>query len=407
MPDTKGLRSPDKRGDYIGNEIKERGYFPEFYFYKAIENAGGVPFYLVFGNELEEGRYLTIGKGITELLGIPAEEFTEKLFQSLIEKIVPLTDNIPADLSQSREKFVKGKLENYKAEILIRTLGNEKKWILDSSVPIKDAETDKVIGAFGILFNIDESKQILEKMEAARLQTEESNRLNTAFLRNISHEIRTPLNAIVGFATLLGEPEYDQVQRQEFANIISNKTDHLLEILNDIIEMSDIESNTVKVKKDETNLNMLVRRVYKRFKTKVNAKNIQFEYSVPSEDNEVNITTDRFKLFQILQNLVGNAIKFTSEGKVHFGYKVKNGELEFYVSDTGIGISPEHQSKIFNRLFQADNSYSRRYEGTGLGLAVCKAYVELLGGEIRFYSTPGVGSTFYFTLPFENPADAV
>ena len=241
MPDTKGLRSPDKRGDYIGNEIKERGYFPEFYFYKAIENAGGVPFYLVFGNELEEGRYLTIGKGITELLGIPAEEFTEKLFQSLIEKIVPLTDNIPADLSQSREKFVKGKLENYKAEILIRTLGNEKKWILDSSVPIKDAETDKVIGAFGILFNIDESKQILEKMEAARLQTEESKRLNTAFLRNISHEIRTPLNAIVGFATLLGEPEYDQVQRQEFANIISNKTDHLLEILNDIIEMSDIE----------------------------------------------------------------------------------------------------------------------------------------------------------------------
>ena len=369
---------------------------------RAIENAGCSPFRLIFGQRPGEGHFIiNPGAGIRQLLGISKKEFTERLFHSMIEEIIPLSDDFPADLSEVHRKIISGELKSYKAEILLRTPGGEKKWILDSSLPMTDETTGKVIGTFGIFCDINEHKQVINNLEEARKQAQESDRLKSAFLRNLSHEIRTPLNAIVGFSTLIGEQEDDLQRKQEFTEIITRNADHLLEIMTDIVEISDIESGAVKISNEEINLNRLLERVYERFRVSASEKNLSLNHMMPAEYDKINIKTDRFKLFQILNNLVGNAVKFTMEGKVEFGYEVKDNKIEFLVADTGPGISYEYHGKIFNSFFQIDSGSSRKYEGTGLGLSISKGYVELLGGEIRFTSQPGEGSVFYFTLPYE------
>ncbi len=367
---------------------------------QAIENADGVPFQLIFGPKSGEGYYLNIGAGIKQLLGLTPEEFTEKRYNELVKKVIPLSADISPDFSVARKKFISGEIKNYRAEILIRTPGGENKWIQDSSLPLIDEETGKVIGAFGILFDINESKMNLGNLEEAMKKAEESERLKSAFLHNISHEIRTPLNAIVGFSALLNEHENDPESRKEFIDIITRSTDHLLEIINNIVELSDIEANSIKVNITEINLNSTLRRVYDQFRANAREQNISLCFAAALDDSKVNIMTDGFKLLQVLSNLVNNAMKFTKEGKVTFGYTIKDQIIEFYVSDTGIGISPEHHEMIFSRFYQTDSSYTRPFEGAGLGLSISKAYVELLGGIIWFTSKPGEGSVFYFTLPF-------
>jgi signal transduction histidine kinase len=373
-------------------------------YYKAIENADGVPFQLMFGPRTGEGYYLNVGAGLRQLLGILSEEFTEKGFHEMTDEIVPLSDDIPSEISESRKKFLSGELKSYKAEVLISMPGGEKKWILDSSLPLIDEDTGKVIGAIGILFDINERKQTLDNLKKAKEKTEESDLLKSAFLRNISHEIRTPLNAIVGFSTRLCDSENEPDKRQEFIDVILRNTDHLLEIMDDIVEISRIEANAVKMNKKEVNLNSMLRRVYNQFSLKAGEKNILLRFEAPPDDSEVIIMTDGFKLLQVLTNLVGNAVKFTNQGKVEFGFRFKDDKIEFYVSDTGIGIPPEHYVRIFNRFYQADSGGTRRFEGTGLGLSISKAYVELLGGAIWFTSQHGEGSVFYFTVPYEKIA---
>jgi signal transduction histidine kinase len=394
-------KTPDNQSN-PGNKDTEGQFINSGALYiRAIENADGVPFQLIFGPRPGEGYYLNVGAGIRQLLGIATEEFTEKVFHGMIDEIVPLSENIPRELSESRRKFIDGEMNSYKAEVLISMPGGEKKWIQDCSLPLIDEETGKVIGAFGILFDINERKQILRHLEQAKEKAEESDRLKSTFLRTLSHEVRTPLNAIVGFSTLLGDTEIDPGQRQEFRDIIFSSTDHLLEIFDDLVEISNIETNSVKIKKEKINLNSKLRKVYDRFSAEAVEKNISLRFVPALADSEVYIFTDGFRLWQILTYLVGNAMKFTKEGQIVFGYTVKDSRLEFYVSDTGIGIPPEQHPMIFTRFYQADSSTTRRFEGTGLGLSISKAYIELLGGEIWFTSQPGEGSVFYFTLPCE------
>ena len=396
------VTKPPDNMSYCFRKNAEKQFIKSGAFYcQAIENADGVPFQLIFGPRTGEGYYLNVGTGIRQLLGISPEEFTEKCFHEMIDKIVPLSDDFPSELSESREKFISGELKNYKAEVLIRIPGGEKKWIRDSSLPLIDEETGKVIGAFGILFDINERKKFLDQLEKTKEKEEDDDRLKNAFLHNISHEIRTPLNAIVGYSALLCDTENGPGKQQEFMDVIFRSTDHLLEIIDDIVEISNIEANTVKVRKEVINLHSILRKVYDRFRVKACKKNITLRYVEAPGDSEVNILTDGFKLSQILSNLINNAMKFTREGEVEFGYSFKNDKIEFYISDTGIGIPQEHQAKIFNRFYQAESSHTRQYEGTGLGLSISKAYIELLGGDIWFTSQPGEGSVFYFTLPYE------
>ena len=393
-----------KSSDYPVNNLKGTDvHQPEsgIQFCDAIENADGVPFQLIFGSEIGEGYYLKVGDGVEQLLGIEPGSLTEKLLLSLVEEIVPLYDHIPTDLAEIREKFINGEIKKYKAEVLVTTHLGEKKWLSDSSLPMKDEESGKVIGSFGILFDISERKQTLAYLARANEKADESDRLKTAFVQNISHEVRTPLNAIVGFSTLICEPEQDRDHRQQFRDIINNSTDHLLEIMDNIIEISRIEANAVSVAVKEVNRNSDMQRVYNRFSPKADEKKILLRFTKQIDANEVNIMTDGYKFLQVMTNLLSNAIKFTMAGIVEFGYKLKDGRIEFYVSDTGIGVPEEHKSMIFNRFYQAEMSKTRSYAGTGLGLSISKAYIELMGGTIWFTSQPGEESTFCFTLPSE------
>ena len=394
-------RSQYNYGYHVSRDDVENIPGNRAFYYQAIENAGGVPFQVIFGPRIGEGYYLNLGDGIRQLFGVAPEDFTERLFYEMIEEIVPLSDEISADSVMTRRKFISGKVKSYKAEVLVRTGGDERKWIRDASLPLIDEETGRVIGAFGILFDITDSKLNLEKLSKIRQKEDEFDSLKASFLHNISHEIRTPLNAIVGFSSLIGEHPDSPERCKEYLDIITSNSDHLLEIIENIVEISKIEAGTVKININKVNLNAMLRKVYDHFWVDTSRKGVQLSFAAALADGEADINTDDFKLTQVLRNLVGNALKFTGEGKVEFGYSIKDKKIEFYVSDTGTGIPEEHQASVFRMFYQADTSYTRTYGGTGLGLAISKAYVEMLGGEIWFTSHPGEGSVFLFTLPYE------
>jgi PAS domain S-box-containing protein len=235
----------------------------------------------------------------------------------------------------------------------------------------------------------------------AKNKAEESDKLKTAFLHNISHEIRTPMNAIVGFAALLGEPDIDTKTSRDYVEVIMQSSNHLLEIITDIVDISNIEANLVKVVKSEINVNSALNSLCNQFVTKANEKKIHLICETALSDSDALILTDNTKLTQILSNLIINALKFTDKGHVKVIARLKDNFLEFCVSDTGIGIAQELQYRIFERFYQVQHSVSRLYEGTGLGLAISKAHVELMGGKIWVNSESGKGSKFFFKIPYE------
>jgi hypothetical protein len=258
------------------------------------------------------------------------------------------------------------------------------------------------IGFMVVCRDISDRKKIEADLISAKNKAEENDKLKTAFLHNISHEIRTPLNAIVGFSSLLDDLNLSRAQQKSFIEIINKSSDHLLEIINDIIETSNIEAGVVKVNEYDLYLNDLIEKLYIQFNLYAERKNIQLERSFGIRDERFIIRTDKTKLFQILSNLISNSIKFTDSGTIKFGYIVEENNLHFYVSDTGKGIPENEFQKIFDRFYQVEHTLNRLYEGTGLGLSICKAYVELLGGQIWLSSKVGEGTTFNFSIPFNS-----
>ena len=216
----------------------------------------------------------------------------------------------------------------------------------------------------------------------------------------MSHEIRTPMNGILGFTELLKAKKLSGDIQQEYINIIEKSGKRMLNIINDIISISKVESGQIEVTTSETNVNEQIEYLYTFFKPEAEQKNISLFLTkeLPSKDSF--IKTDREKLYAILTNLIKNAIKFTNDGSIEFGCERKGDYLEFFVKDTGLGISDSQKKIIFERFRQANDTISRTHEGSGLGLAISKAYVEILGGNIWVESKEGKGSTFYFTLPF-------
>lgn len=243
-------------------------------------------------------------------------------------------------------------------------------------------------------------KKAENELIEAKEKAEESDRLKTAFLHNVSHEIRTPMNAIIGFTTLLNEKGITDQERHQFAGIISQSSNQLLSIINDIVDIANIESGQVKVNLSRINLNDCMRALHEQFSYKKSS--ISLDLHIGLSDEQSFLVTDETKMVQILSNLINNAFKFTKEGRIEFGYHLRNNNIEFFVSDTGIGIPAEHLSKIFKRFYQVDAAGTRQYGGTGLGLSICQAYVMLLGGEIRVESEPGKGSLFSFTVPYKH-----
>jgi CheY-like chemotaxis protein len=216
----------------------------------------------------------------------------------------------------------------------------------------------------------------------------------------MSHEIRTPMNGILGFAELLKEPGLSNEQQQEYIQIIEKGGARMLNIINDIMSISKIESGTIEVNNKETNINEHIEFIYNFFKPELEAKGMNLSFKNALLSNQSVIITDSEKVYSILTNLVKNAIKYSKKGSIAFGYEKKDNYLEFYVKDTGIGIPKDRQKAIFERFIQADIQDKNAYQGAGLGLSISKAYVEMLNGKIWVESEVGVGSCFYFTLPY-------
>ena len=274
-------------------------------------------------------------------------------------------------------------------------------WESATISPILNAE-GKITHYIAIKEDITHRKRVEKELVKSKERAEESDRLKLVFLANMSHEIRTPMNGILGFTELLKEPKLTGKEQQEYISIIEKSGKRMLNIINDIISISKVESGQIEISLTETNVNEQLKYIQTFFQPEAKQKGIQLTIlkKLSSKDNL--IKTDREKVYAVLTNLVKNALKFTTEGSIEFGCEKKGGYLEFFVKDTGLGISKSQKKIIFERFRQANETISRTHEGSGLGLAISKAYVEMLDGKIWVESQERKGSAFYFTIPFHS-----
>ncbi|MCF8229315.1 MAG: PAS domain S-box protein [Bacteroidales bacterium] len=264
--------------------------------------------------------------------------------------------------------------------------------------PLHGSENE-IAGYMLMVQDITRRKRIERELILAKEKAEESDRLKSAFLANMSHEIRTPMNGILGFADLLKEPGLSGEDQRQYINVIEKSGERMLNIINDLINISKIEAGQVEISTSETNVNWQMSYLHDFFKPEAEKKGLQIKMICSLPDTESSIYTDGEKLYAILTNLIKNALKYTDTGSVKFGYYPKNGFMEFFVIDSGTGIPEDRQKDVFERFSRAHSFSDGTYEGAGLGLAICKAYVELLGGRIWVKSKAGKGSSFYFSIP--------
>lgn len=266
-------------------------------------------------------------------------------------------------------------------------------------------ELKKTTGEFSYIGNLfEENSNQKIALINAKIKAEEGDLLKASFLANLSHEIRTPMNAINGFTELLLNTEIDEKERVEYLNVIQNNGKNLVSIIDDLIEMSKIDSNQIAPNFSEINLESCIVELYKTVKVTIpKSKPVKFKLVKSSLPAEYNIITDEIKLKQIIINLLTNAIKYTDEGLVTFSYEIDEKEelVHFTIEDTGAGIDEDQHKHVFDRFKRVENDKSIKVGGLGLGLSISKAYIEILGGAINLKSEVGVGSTFYFSIPLK------
>jgi len=268
--------------------------------------------------------------------------------------------------------------------------------------PLKSAEQGIIHGYLLMVQDITDRKRAEQDLIIAMEKAQESDRLKSAFLANMSHEIRTPMNGILGFSELLDDEELTPKERRRFISIISNSSQHLLTVINDIIDLAKMESNQLIISNTDFKLNSLLDELFITFeneKKRLGKESINLLVEKAWEENDYFLCSDEVRIRQVFNNLIGNSLKFTSSGFIKFGYRMEKGMLILFVQDTGKGIASEKQKLVFERFRQEEETYTRQFGGTGLGLPISKGLIELLGGELRMDSTEGLGTTFYFTLP--------
>ena len=336
----------------------------------------------------ELGNFTYVNKAWYKTFGYTNEDLDDGL--NLIETIISKSNN---DLLGHH------KIENSNF-IAIRKDGSKFPASVYSDNIIKGT---RFCGRRGIIIDITARDQYISTLKKETDKAQTADKLKSSFLANMSHEIRTPMNSIIGFSNLLSSDDIPEDQKAEFATYIKSSGELLLKLIDDIIDIAKIEAGEIKIDKKECNLFNLLKELQLTFKETINKsskKHLRILFNTEYPEDLV-IKTDPYRLKQILSNLINNAIKFTDAGSIEFGYMIKDEKtLEFYVKDTGIGLTRDEISIIFERYQRTVTSEEKNIMGTGLGLAISKNLVELLGGEMWVDSYPGVGTTFCFTLPY-------
>jgi len=344
------------------------------------------------------GRYINIAPTATNLFFKPSEETLGKTLHEVFPK--PQADEFL--------KFIHKCLdENKETSIEYPLIIQDKEHWFEGRATPKTKDSILYIGR-----DITKRKQAERELIKAKEHAEESDRLKTAFLHNISHEIRTPMNGILGFIDLLKERDLTGEQQQEYIKVIDDSGLRMLNLINDLINISQVEAGQVELLLSDVNINEQIEKLCGIFKPEAEKKGVLLLYKNALAKQEAIINTDQEKLYIVLINLIKNAIKYTNKGTIEVGYTLKKDtepviteqgrsvEVEFYVKDTGIGIPVKRQQAIFDRFVQADIEDKNALEGAGLGLSISKAYVEMIGGKIGVESSEMEGSRFYFTIPY-------
>lgn len=347
---------------------------------------------MIFIKEAKRLRFVRVNKAAELLMGYDRHDIIGRNDYDLFPKE-------QADFFTAKDKEVlegDGFLEVEEEEI------NTKKGtriLFTRKLALKDRDGNNRY-LMGISEDVTEKKANEKALVVAKEKAEESDRLKSAFLQNMSHEIRTPLNAICGFSEKINSPNITPEKRKQYSKFIVDNSLQLLSVVTDILTISALETGQEKIFKTDVNINSLLDELLATFNLQIKNSNVKLLVGSRLPSGLATMKTDRSKLYQVLANLLGNAVKFTQNGSVEFGCVPKNKMLEFYVKDTGIGIDKGKLQVIFQRFAQADMSIQHTYGGTGLGLSISKGLVELLGGDVWLESELGVGSTFYFTIPF-------
>jgi len=332
----------------------------------------------------------------TRMLGLKGEDF--KHFQDFMNRVHP--DDCETAMNAMRN-HLSGKEAMYECEYRIKNARGNYQWFHDAG-KIVFREGERILVA-GIVTEISERKRIEAQIKEARLQAELANQYKNQFLANVSHEIRTPVSGMVGFASLLRSEELDSETKKLYIDIIESSSKQLLNLVNDIIDISRIEAGELKINKAPCELHKILKEtetLFEQLKHTRGKGNLKIKLNVPEKVKELFILTDPDRLKQILINLIGNALKFTEEGSIDFGYEIENNRLRFFVSDTGIGMTEEDLKVVFERFKRTEQAH-RKYDGTGLGLAITKGLLDLLDGSVSVKSQVGKGSVFTFTIPYE------
>lgn len=328
----------------------------------------------------------TTGYEIDEVLGknisiLRNEEFSESIFKDILESV-----KIGVDWQ--------GEFHNQKKD-------GELYWELASISAVKNDKgrtTNFVIISEDITERKFNEKELIEAKEKA----EEADKLKLAFLANLSHEIRTPMNAIIGFSNILTNNEIQADEREKINSLINSNSQSLLKLIDDVIDISKIQTGEIDVNNTDCFLNTMLLNLYSEFdkKIKLTEKKIKLSLNRSVKNEKFTINVDKTRLKQILYNIIDNSVKFTKSGFIEFGYSIDNSKIMFYVIDTGVGIVKEKTNHIFELFRQADNTFTREFGGTGIGLTITKSILNKMGGKIWAESVPGEGTTMYFTIPY-------
>lgn len=348
-----------------------------------------IPVYLCVKDPEDDFRYLYWNKAFADHSGIPAS------------KAIGHTDYEIFPVHGDAEKFRKDDLEllqTHKRIDMQETYlsANGEARIVQTLKALVPMEGRKPL-LIGISWDITNLQNIEQELIKARIKAEQSDRLKSAFLANMSHEIRTPLNAIVGFSQLLPSAETAE-EKKLYSGIINQNSDILLQLINDILDLSKIEAGTLEYIKRPMNLGEVCRTIYTVHKERVK-EGVTLVFD--NEEEDLLMEGDQNRIMQVITNFLTNASKFTYEGEIRFGFGRIDKDIRVYVKDTGIGIEPEKVDHIFERFVKL-NSFA---QGTGLGLSICRMIIEKIGGEIGVTSELGKGSTFYFTIPYEETGE--